>query len=92
MTRINLFLFAVLVAAALSLVSSQHKERKLYVELQRQTDESKRLDVEWGQLQLEQSTLAMSALIEKVATGRLQMRVPGADRIQTVSLADKGAP
>jgi cell division protein FtsL len=32
--------------------------------------------VEWGQLQLEQSTWAMYARIEKIASGHLQMRVP----------------
>ena len=33
MVRLNLLLLAILIACALSLVSSQHKARKLYVEL-----------------------------------------------------------
>ena len=84
MTRLNLLLLAILLACALSLVSSQHKARKLYVELQKQQELAKQLDVEWGQLQLEQSTWAMHGRIEKIATQKLNMRVPQSDRIQVV--------
>jgi len=83
-TRLNLLLLAVLVACALSLVSSQHKARKLYVELQKELELAKQLDVEWGQLQLEQSTWSMHGRIEKIATQKLNMRVPPAGRVQNV--------
>ena len=43
------------------------------------------LDVEFGQLQLEQSTWAMHARVEKIASGQLMMRVPTAARIQVVA-------
>lgn len=82
--RFNLLLLAILVVCALSLVSSQHKARKLYVELQKENELAKQLDVEWGQLQLEQSTWAMHGRIEKIATQKLNMRVPPASRIQNV--------
>ncbi len=45
------------------------------------------LEVEWGQLQLEQSTWAMHARIEKVATQALGMRVPPPRRVQVVPSA-----
>ena len=35
MTQINVFLTAILVACALSLVTSQYQERRLFVELER---------------------------------------------------------
>jgi cell division protein FtsL len=85
MARLNLILLAILVACALSVVTSQHKARKLYVELQKEQELAKQLDVEWGQLQLEQSTWAMHARIEKIATGQLMMRVPPATRVQVVA-------
>jgi cell division protein FtsL len=85
MVRVNLVLLAVLVACALSVVTSQHKARKLYVELQREEELAKQLDVEWGQLQLEQSTWAMHARVEKIASERLMMRVPPAARVQVVA-------
>ena len=83
--RVNLILLAALVACALSVVTSQHKARKLYVDLQKEQDLAKQLGVEWGQLQLEQSTWAMHARVEKIASGQLRMRVPPSSRIQVVA-------
>lgn len=84
MTKLNLILFTVLILTALGTVTAQHKARKLYFELQQQQDASKQYDVEWGQLQLEQSTWAMHARIEKIATQQLHMQVPDNKRIQVV--------
>ena len=87
-SRLNLLLLAVLIACALALVTSQHMARKLYVELQQEQELEKRYDVEWGQLQLEQSTWAMHSRIEKIATQQLRMRAPTAARIQIVPPAE----
>lgn len=84
MTRLNLILFFVLIFTALASVTAQHKSRKLYFELQQQQDAAKLYDVEWGQLQLEQSTWAMHARIEYVAEKQLHMEVPDNKRIQVV--------
>jgi cell division protein FtsL len=84
MTRLNLVLLGVLIACGLMLVTSQHQARKLYVELQKEQELAQRLEVEWGQLQLEQSTWAMHARIEKIAARNLGMRVPSPSRIQVV--------
>ncbi|HEV7393283.1 MAG TPA: cell division protein FtsL, partial [Burkholderiales bacterium] len=67
MTRLNLVLLGILIACGLMLVTSQHQARKLYVELQKEQELAKRLEIEWGQLQLEQSTWAMHSRIEKIA-------------------------
>ena len=85
MTRLNLLLMAAAVACALGVVTSQHKARKLFVELQKEQELAKRLDEEYGQLQLEQSTWAMPGRVEKLAAGRLGMHVPPANRIQVLS-------
>jgi cell division protein FtsL len=93
MAKLNLVLALVLVLCALGVVTSQHKARKLYVELQQIQSETKRLDEEWGQLQLEQSTWAMHSRIEKIATGYLQMQVPDAARSRIVPpAANTGVP
>lgn len=84
MTKLNLILFFVLIMAALGTVTAQHKSRKLYVELQQQQDRAKQYEIEWGQLQLEQSTWAMHSRIEQIATERLHMQVPDAKRIQVI--------
>ena len=84
MVRFNLLLLTVLVACAVSLVTSRHQARKLFVELEREQVQTRAYDVEYGQLQLEQSTWATPGRIEKVARDQLKMQVPGAGRIQVV--------
>jgi cell division protein FtsL len=86
--RVNTFLILILVACALSVVTSQHKARKLFVELEKEQELARQLAVEWGQLQLEQSTWAMHTRIEKIATGQLHMQVPDASRVQVVPLTN----
>jgi cell division protein FtsL len=48
--------------------------------------------VEWGQLQLEQSTWAMHARIEKIAGSTLQMRAPAQSRVQIVPTGPGARP
>jgi cell division protein FtsL len=89
MARLNVLLFITLIACALALVTAQHKSRKLYVELQNEHERAKRLEVEWGQLQLEQQTWAMHGRVEKIAAEKLNMHVPPPNRIQVVPLRDR---
>lgn len=84
MTRGYLLLLLVAIACALGVVTSQHKARKLFVELQKEKDRAQQMEVEWGQLQLEQSTLAMPTRVEKVASLKLQMQLPKSEQIQFV--------
>ena len=84
MTKLNLILLCILIICALGLITSQHHARKLYIELQQQQEAARQYEIEWGQLQLEQSTWAMHARIEQVARQNLQMQVPNASRIQAV--------
>jgi len=78
MTKLNLLLVLFLVMCALGIVTAQHKARKIFIELQQEQELAKKMEVEWGQLQLEQSTWAMHTRIEKIATAYLQMQVPDA--------------
>ncbi|HOY70667.1 MAG TPA: cell division protein FtsL [Methylotenera sp.] len=89
MTRLNLILFFSLILSGLGLVSSQHKARNLYFELEKLHQAEKQYEQEYGQLQLEQSTWAMHSRIEQVATQQLQMQVPEAARVQVVTLDAK---
>ncbi|QDQ26742.1 cell division protein FtsL [Chitinimonas arctica] len=90
MTRLNLLLLFVLVVCALGVVTSQHKARRAYMELQKAQTEAHRLDVEWGQLQLEQSTWAMHSRIEKEAMTRLGMHVSDAAHTQVAPVVAPG--
>lgn len=84
MARLNLLLLAALVACALSLVTSRHQARQLFVELERGQALARGYDVEYGQLQLEQSTWAMPARIEKIAREQLQMQLPPPGRVHVL--------
>lgn len=76
MLRTNLLLLLLAVLCALGTVSSNHRARKLVTEYEREQNRMRELDVEWGQLQLEQSTWANHARIEQIARDKLGMQVP----------------
>lgn len=81
MVRTNLILLLVAVICALGTVSSNHRARKLLTEFEREQNRMRDLEVEWGQLRLEQSTWAGHARIEKIAREKLGMQVPPPARI-----------
>jgi cell division protein FtsL len=84
--RLNLMLLCLAIACALGVVTSQHKARKLFVELQKEQELARQMEVEWGQLQLEQSTWAMPTRVEKIASRQLQMQLPKGEKIQFVRM------
>ena len=86
MAKLNLLLLLVLVVCALGLVTSQHKARKLFSELERAQARARELDVEYGRLQLEASTWGLHARVEKVAAGARGRRPPDARRVRVVTL------
>jgi cell division protein FtsL len=79
------FVFAVVcVVSAIALVYTKHESRKLFVELEALTQARDELNIEWGQLQIEQSTWARHARIEKVATDDLSLVRPAAADIYVI--------
>lgn len=76
------FVFAVVcVISAIALVYTKHESRKLFVQLEGLTHERDGLNIEWGQLQIEQSTWAQHARIEQVASEDLSLVRPAATEI-----------
>lgn len=84
MAKLNLLLLLVLIVCALGLVTSQHKSRKLFSELEREQERARALEVEFGQLQLESSTWGLHSRVEKIAAGTLRMRAPDPRRVRMV--------
>ncbi|UCE31509.1 MAG: cell division protein FtsL [Burkholderiales bacterium] len=74
MSRLILIVVLLLLASAMSLVVSQYQARRLFVDLERARSDARTLEVEWNQLQLEQSRLAKHALIDLAARKVLGMR------------------
>ena len=74
--------FAVVcVFGSIALVYTKHESRKLFIELEGLTHERDELNIEWGQLQIEQSTWATHARIERVATDDLSLVRPESTEI-----------
>jgi len=88
MVRINTFLLLAAVICALSVVTTQHKARKLFQALESEQERTKQLDVEYDQLQIELSTWATSPRIEKIAREKLRMYIPEPSRIVTAMTGD----
>lgn len=88
MLKLRIFLVVLLVLSALGLVTSQHKARKLFVELDRAQAQAKTLDVEWNALQVEQHEFSKSALIDGKARSQLSMRTADAKRTLHLNLSD----
>ena len=79
------FIFAlVCVLSSMAMVYTKHESRKLFVELESLTHERDELNIEWGQLQIEQSTWATHARIEQVATDDLALVRPSATEIYVI--------
>jgi cell division protein FtsL len=84
-TRVNLVLLALVVAAALSLVTARHRAREVFVALEHAQSAARAYDVDYGKLLLEQSTWGMPARVEKIAREQLGMQLPDASRIEVVT-------
>jgi len=70
---LNVVLILAVLTTAMFVVYNKHKNRLLFVELERLTTLRDSMNIEWGQLQLEQSTWATDSRIEKIATEKLGM-------------------
>lgn len=84
MVRLNLFLLVIVAICAVSVVTSRHQARKLFVELERAHTAARGFETEYGQLQLEQSTWAMPARTETIAREQLKLQLPGPGRVEIV--------
>ena len=85
MAKLNLLLLAVLVVCALGLVTSQHRARKLFSDLERELARARELDVEYGRLQIEASTWGLHSRVEKIATGALGLKAADPRRVRVVN-------
>lgn len=87
--RINFILAAMLVLCALSLVKAQYQARQAFILLERAQSMARQLDIEWAQLQLDQSTLGKHARIEDNARRNLGMVSLTPARTQYLTAGEK---
>ncbi|HEX5048329.1 MAG TPA: cell division protein FtsL [Gammaproteobacteria bacterium] len=63
-------------ASGLWTVEAKHHARQLFITLEGLNREQDRLEIDWGRLQIEQSSLATHSRIEMLARERLQLTTP----------------
>ncbi len=78
-------LWLAVLASAAGAIFVKHRARELFVELEKVNRERDQLEIEWGQLQLEQSAWSTHAFVENVAASNLGMRTPPPKQIEVVA-------
>ncbi|MBS0290554.1 MAG: cell division protein FtsL [Proteobacteria bacterium] len=71
-------------ASAIAVVYYTHQSRQHFTTLQSLQQEIESLQVEWGQLLLEQGTWSSDARVERLARERLQMTLPESSTVVVV--------
>lgn len=71
--------------SAAGAIYCKHRARSLFVELEQLNARRDNLEIEWGQLQLEQSAWSTHAFVERVASAKLHMAMPPPKEIEVVS-------
>ena len=82
---IAVFLAAAVVSTGVWVTQTKHDSRRLFAELEELKREQDRLQIDWGRLQLEQSTWATHPRIESVAREQLQLAEPQIPQILLVA-------
>jgi cell division protein FtsL len=71
--------------SAAAAVYFKHRSREMFVELERLETRRDNLQIEWGQLQLEQSAWSTHAFVERVASAKLHMGMPPPKEIEIIA-------
>jgi cell division protein FtsL len=71
--------------SAAGAIYCKHRAREMFVELERLNAKRDNLEIEWGQLQLEQSAWSTHAFVERVASAKLHMAMPPPKEIEIVA-------
>ena len=74
-------LFFVLCFSGIWIVQVKHFARQNFIELESLNRERDRLQIEWGRLQLEESTWSTHPRIESIARDELSLVIPEQDKV-----------
>ena len=83
--RALMLLVVLALGSAAAAVYLKHRSREMFVELERLDTRRDNLDIEWGQLQLEQSAWSTHAFVERVASAKLHMAMPPPKEIEIIA-------
>lgn len=71
----------ILLFSALAVIGSKYQSRALFIEIQAEKKKLDDYEVEWGQLQLELTTLTEENRVERVAKEQLKLMMPVREKI-----------
>lgn len=76
-----IILLLILMASALAVIYCKNYSRSIFIEIERNERALDQYEVEWGQMQLELSTLAEQNRVEAIAKQRLKLIMPPRENI-----------
>ena len=71
--------------SAAGVIYCKHRSREMFVQLEQLNARRDNLEIEWGQLQLEQSAWSTQAFVERVANTKLHMAMPPPKEIEIIA-------
>lgn len=74
-------LLTLLLVSALAVIYSKYRSRQVFIAIQNVENKLDQYEVKWGQLQLEQTTLAEHNRVERLARKQLSMMIPEREQI-----------
>lgn len=80
-TLILMMLLIVLMVSALAVIYCKNFSRSIFIEIERNERALDQYEVEWGQMQLELTTLAEQNRVEVIAKERLMLIMPRRESI-----------
>ena len=86
MRNLNIVLSGLLVLCALGFVTSQHRARMLFNELEKEATRQDVLENRWDELQIQLTGLAKASLIDQKARTQLELDSRSAQRVMHLML------
>ncbi len=77
-------LATLVVFSAIACVFARHESRSQFSQLQSLITQRDSLEVDWGRLQIEQSTWSTHSRVERLARNKMKMRNPAAGEMVVV--------
>ena len=78
-------LWVAALGSAAGAIYCKHRARELFVQLEGLNGQRDNIEIEWGQLQLEQSAWSTHAFVERVASTKLHMATPPPKEIEIIA-------
>ncbi len=78
-------LWVAALGSAAGAIWCKHRSRELFIQLEALNARRDNLEIEWGQLQLEQSAWSTHAFVERVASAKLRMAMPPPKEIEIIA-------